>query len=110
MVRLPRPPNDSSGRRYSAETAPPARTVKLTSTRARVAKQKAEILSLFEQGHTAADACRLVGLSKESWKYYKSNDKDFADEVNLILARRSGAKATEENVGLSFGAFSEKYL
>ena len=68
------------------------------------------MLSLFEQGHTSADACRLVGVSAETWKYYKRTDKDFAEKVNLILARRNGAKVTGDNLNLSFEEFSEKYL
>jgi len=109
LTKLPPPPKDTA-RRYNAETSPLAKTVKLTSTRARVAKQKAEMLSLFETGHTSADACRLVGVSAESWKYYKRTDQDFAEQVNLILARRNGAKVTGDNLDISFEDFSEKYL
>ena len=82
-----------------------------TSKRAEVARVKAEILRLFEEGHTAEDSCRLAGKSKEVWKYYKRTDPDFRESVDLILARRDGAKTDPSAYAdISFEEFSEKYL
>lgn len=83
---------------------------KAGSTRADVARKKAEILSLYEQGHTAEDACRLVGVSHNTWKYYRNSDNDFKEASDLIRARRDGAKVSPERRNISFEEFSEKYL
>lgn len=83
--------------------------VKLTSKAVQVARTKATIIDLYEQGHTAADACRMAGLSEASWKYYRRTDKDFRERTDLVHAVRVGkrAGATEE---ISFEDFSVKYL
>lgn len=96
-------PGEKPGR---AKTAPK----KATAKRAEVARTKAEILSLYEQGHTVADACRLAGKSAEIWDYYKRTDPEFRERSNLITAQRSGKKVTGENRDISFEEFSEKYL
>jgi hypothetical protein len=87
-----------------------SKTVKAKSTRADVARTKAEILSLYEQGHTAADACRLVGKSAKIWPYYRRTDKQFKEAGDLITARKRGKKATGANKDISFEEFSERYL
>lgn len=73
-------------------------------------RQKAEILRLIEEGHTVADAARLVGKSAELVKYYKRVDPEFKEEFDLIRARQHGAKEVGENRDISFEEFSEKYL
>lgn len=83
---------------------------KATSKRAEVARIKAEILKLREEGHTVEDACRLVGKSKEIWKYYKRSDPDFKERADLIEARQSGAKTDPDLRNIDFETFSEKYL
>ena len=109
-----RQPNKSGllpGENPSAKTAakdgrqPP----KATDKRAQVMRVKAQILSLYEQGHTADDACRISGKSKEIWKYYRKTDPDFRDKADLITARKNGRKATPQDRDISFEEFSEKY-
>jgi len=75
-----------------------------------VARVKAEILKLYELGHTAADSCKMAGKSPEIWKYYRRVDPDFREASDLILARRSGAELTADKTSISFEEFSEKYL
>ena len=110
MTKLP-PPNKSRnhlpGEAQGGRNLRPG--VNATAKRAQVAKQKAEILKLYEQGHTASDACRLAGLSKEIWDYYKRSDSEFKLSVELITMRRAGKK-TQANTDISFEEFSEKYL
>ena len=86
-----------------------ARRPQATAKRAEVARTKAEILSLYEQGHTIGDACRLAGKSAEIWKYYRNSDPDFKERGDLIRARQVGAR-TAGPVDISFEDFSEKYL
>jgi hypothetical protein len=81
-----------------------------TSKRADVARVKAEILSLIEQGHTVADACRLAGKSSEIWKYYRRTDQEFKEKGDLIRARIDGAKVDPANRDIGFEEFSAKYL
>jgi hypothetical protein len=83
---------------------------KATTKRADVARVKAQILSLVEQGHTVEDACRLSGKSAEIWKYYRKTDPDFKDAGDVIRARQTGKKASGELLDISFEEFSEVYL
>lgn len=86
------------------------RRKRATTKRADVARQKAEILKLIEEGHTVADAARLVGKSAEIVKYYKRQDPEFKEQFDLIRARQEGAKLDPANRDISFEDFSEKYL
>lgn len=110
------PPPDKSGQligetNSSGSTKPEAfKKHTARSTRADTARIKAQILSLYEQGHTAEDACRLAGRSFPIWRYYRESDPAFKEAANLIRARREGAKLTQENREVSFEEFSEKYL
>lgn len=81
-----------------------------TTKRAEVARRKAEILKLYEEGHTVADACRLAGVGADSWKYYKRSDPEFKAQADLIAARRAGSKVSGDLNDISFEEFSEKYL
>lgn len=81
-----------------------------TAKRAEVARTKAEILKLLEDGHTNADACRLAGKSADIVKYYRKSDPAFREAMDLIRARAAGSKATGENRDISFEEFSVKYL
>jgi hypothetical protein len=96
-------PGEKSGRAGS-------KTTKARSTRADVARFKAEILSLYEQGHTVADACRLTGKSAEIWDYYRRTDAAFKEAGDLITARRRGKNASGANKDISFEDFCVKYL
>lgn len=92
-------------------TMPNALKVKrATAKRADVARTKAEILSLIEQGHTIEDACRLAGKGVDIWKYYRKSDPEFKDAGDLIRARINGRKAAGEDLDISFEDFSVKYL
>lgn len=85
--------------------------VRATSKQAEVARVKAEILALYEQGHTAEDSCRLVGKSKQIWDYYRRTDQAFKDSSDLIRARTLGKKVVGEVAkNISFEDFSETYL
>lgn len=75
-----------------------------------MARTKAEILSLVEQGHTVEDSCRLAGKSFEIWRYYRKTDPEFKAAGDLLRARIDGAKVTDDNRNISFEEFSEKYL
>lgn len=81
----------------------------LTGKQQELKKVKTMILDLFEQGHTAEDACKLAGKSPATWKYYRRTDQDFKKAVDLILATRKGAKAVRTE-HLSFEEFSDKYF
>lgn len=111
-LKPPSPSGKLSGEAQSlTSTAPNApKRKQATSKRSEVARVKAEILKLREEGHTVADACRLAGKSPESWKYYRRTDPDFKEAGDLIEARRVGAKTDPETRNISFEAFSEKYL
>lgn len=115
MVRLP-PPNKAGhlvGENQSGNSTLPGsanyKGKSTTSKRAEVARIKAEILSLIEQGHTVPDACRLVGKSAEIWKYYRKTDDAFKEAGDLIRARQAGAR-TAKPTDITFEEFSEKYL
>jgi hypothetical protein len=108
-TKLPPP---KSGRLIgeTAENLPATRRrASATSKRAEVARTKAEILKFYELGHSAEDACRMAGKSKEIWKYYRRTDEDFATKADLIQGRRAGAR-TAPPKEISFEEFSEKYL
>ena len=93
------------------DTAHSRRTsVELTSKQAEVARTKETILSLFEQGHTADDSCRLAGKSPNIWKYYRRTDKKFRDRADLIVAQRNGARKVADPESITFPEFCEKYL
>lgn len=115
MVRKLDPPK-SEGRLTgeNGERLSTARRPNASAKRAEVARTKAEILKLYESGHTTADACRLSGKSPEIWKYYRRVDPDFREAGDLIRARQGGAKADPINQAalreIGFAEFSEKYL
>ena len=108
VQKLPPPKSEGRLRGENGERLSGRRPT-ATSKRAEVARVKAEILKLYEQGHTTVDACRLAGKSKEIWKYYRRVDPDFKEAGDLITARRAGAKK-DVNTKISFEEFSEKYL
>lgn len=112
--RLPAPNSAGNlpgeGRGGNKATPNGHQTKKATTKRADVARQKAEILKLIEDGHTIADATRLVGKSAETFKYYKKSDPVFAEAYDLIRARQNGAKVDPADADISFEEFSEKYL
>lgn len=101
-----------SGRQVSGQQVATKKRneVRLEGKQQELARVKATILDLYEQGHTAEDACRMAGKSAASWKYYRRTDKDFREKSDLILAQRKGRKATGELNDISFEEFSEKYL
>lgn len=98
------------GRGGHKQTPNGTQVKKATTKRADVARVKAEILKLVEEGHTVEDACRLAGKSAEIWKYYRRTDPDFKEAGDLIRARQAGAKTDPELRNISFEEFSEKYL
>ena len=114
MRHLPPPDGVGSlpgeGTSVNSRHAPAKRPAPATAKRADVARTKAQILSLVEQGHTTDDACRLAGKSKEIWKYYRKTDPAFKDAADVIRARIDGKKASGELLDISFEEFSEKYL
>jgi hypothetical protein len=110
LPNLPPPKSGGRLRGENGERLATARRPNATAKRAEVARVKAEILKLYESGHTAADACRMAGKSADIWKYYKRTDPDFKEKVDLINARQAGAKTTGENRDISFEEFSVKYL
>jgi hypothetical protein len=110
VTKLPPPKSGGRLKGENGEQVGTARRPNATSKRAEVARTKAEILSLYEQGHTTADACRLAGKSAEIWKYYRRVDPDFKEAGDLITARRAGAKVDGDLSQISFEDFSEKYL
>ena len=102
-------PGEGRGGNYTTPNGTQRKSA--TSKRSEVARQKAEILRLIEEGHTNADAARLVGRSPEIIKYYKRQDAEFREQFDLIRARQHGAVTTdEERRNISFEEFSEKYL
>lgn len=112
MTKLPPP---KSGGRLVGENGDTAagsarRRPQATSKRAEVARVKAEILKFYELGHSAEDACRMAGKQPPIWKYYKRTDPDFKEQVDLIQARRAGARAGGADPDISFEDFSLKYL
>lgn len=115
MARRVAPPSSAGnlpgeGRGGHLTTPNGAQHKRATTKRAEVARVKAEILKLREQGHTVEDSCRLVGKSKDIWKYYKRTDADFKLSADLIEARHSGAKTDPASRDIGFEEFSEKYL
>lgn len=101
-------PGEAAG---SHKTTPNGATHKRATTkRADVARIKAEILKLVEDGHTVEDACRLAGKSAEIWKYYRRTDPQFKEAGDLIRARQAGAKTSPELRNIDFETFSEVYL
>lgn len=114
VLKLP-PPNQSGalpGENQSGNsTLPGAKETrpKAKSKRAEVARIKAEILSLLEQGHTQVDACRLAGKGPDIYRYYQGSDPDFKEASDLIMARRHGSRK-ERDENISFEEFSTKYL
>lgn len=81
-----------------------------TTKRADVARVKAEILKLVEEGHTVEDACRLAGKGVDIWKYYRRSDPDFKEAGDLIRARQAGAKTDPAMREVDFETFSQVYL
>jgi hypothetical protein len=111
-AKLPPPGKDGRLRGENADGSDgrTARRAKPTAKRAEVARVKAEILSLYEAGHSAEDACRMAGKQFPIWAYYKRTDSDFKQSVDLIQARRAGARTGGANRDITFEEFSEKYL
>jgi hypothetical protein len=101
-------PGEGRGGNKSTPNGPKIK--RATTKRADVARIKAEILKLREDGHTVEDACRLAGKGKDIWKYYRRTDPAFKEAGDLIEARRVGAKGDPASRDISFEEFSEKYL
>jgi hypothetical protein len=111
VKKLP-PPSASGllvGENHGNKSVEPTNRKPAKSTRADVARTKAEILSLIEQGHTVEDACRLTGKQPPIYKYYRRTDPDFKEKADLIRARIDGAKGTADP-DITFEEFSVKYL
>jgi hypothetical protein len=113
-MKLPPPKNgklvgEDTGSNQKRDSVGTARRPNATAKRAEVARTKAEILSLYESGHTVVDACRLAGKSVQIWDYYRRTDPEFKEAGDLIRARGNGSKAAGRK-DISFEEFSEKYL
>jgi hypothetical protein len=93
-------PNSNPGRSTARGPA------KDTQGRLATAEAKEVFLDRLAQGETIIPAARHVGRTREGYEYWRKQDKVFAEQVDIILARRKGAVVECPD----FPEFCEEYL
>lgn len=71
---------------------------------------KEQVLKLLRDGNTVEDSLFHVGRSKETWKYWKKSDPDFARDANHIIGLRTKRGADSRKEIPDFPEFCETYL
>jgi Terminase RNaseH-like domain len=97
---------DEDGNEVKARPRKPGRKVNRT-----VQQKKDTIISYLQQGLTAAEAARDLGITKQMIQYYRNSDHKFRadyDRVKLMSNPDTAAAAREEMP--DFPTFCEEYL
>lgn len=74
------------------------------------AAAKQQVLKLLRDGNTVEEALLHVGRSKETWKYWKRSDPEFAKDANFIIGARTRKGADGRKEVPDFPEFCETYL
>src|SRR5574343_832765 len=69
-----------------------------TPHRPKVDAKKAAILEYLRAGTTIAEACERVGVSYESYRYYKRTDSQFALTADSIQGKKAEGKPQRDDV------------